>query len=161
MTQVTDRVVYVTANGINKSLKQAIIDGNLSGGGGGGTSVIEVFNSMILNSSGATAMTGILYFKAPQAMTITSVVLQIYEKNGIATGSLTVDVKKNSTPNNTGMTSIFTVLPTTNFATNADYATNSGTLNGTVTLASGDWLRLDVTSIPSTLSKFQILVYGQ
>ena len=159
--QTTDRAVKITALGLNKSLKQAIIDGDLSGGGGGGGGIIEVFNATVANSTGATSLTGVAYFKAPQGMTINKVVLQIYEKGSITTGSLTMDLKKNTTPDSVGMASIFTTLPTINFTTATNYQTNSGVLNtGATTLADGDWIRLDFTSIPTGLTKWQIVVYG-
>jgi len=129
---------------------------------GGASSLIEVFNTTILNSTGATSLTGVAYFKAPSAFTINKVVLQIFEKGSISSGSLTLDLKKNTTPNDVGMTSIFSVLPTINFATASDYATSSGTLNGAVaTLADGNWIRLDLTSIPAGLGKIFVQVYGQ
>ena len=160
MTRPTDKMIYLTALGLNKSLRQAIIDGDLSGGGGGST-LIEVFNATVLMSSNSSTLTGIAYFKAPQAMSITSVVMQIFDKGSIVIGSLTVDLKKNTTPDTVGMASIFTTLPTTDFAVNANYATDTGTLNaGAVALGAGDWIRLDVTSIPVGLGKFFIRVYG-
>jgi hypothetical protein len=209
MTRPTDRVIFVTANSINKSLKQTIVDGDLvntasnlgTGTDGealfttkssgviqlkrikagtnvsltseandivinatasGGTTLVEVWNTQVTVGGSFTApVTGVLFFKAPQAFTINNVVMQIFTKNGIASGSLTIDIKKNSTPNPTGMTSIFSVLPTTNYATNADYATNSGTISSGA-VSAGDYLRLDLTAVPSTtlFDKFFIMVYG-
>ena len=157
--RVKDSIVWLTV--LNKSLKQALADGDLSGGGGGGGGIIEVFNSTVVNATGATTLTGVAYFKAPKAMTIDTVVLQIYEKGSITTGSLTMDLKKNTTPDSVGMASIFTTLPTINFTTATNYQTNSGTLNtGAVALGAGDWVRLDFTSIPAGLSKWAIIVYG-
>ena len=162
MTKPTDRIVFVTANGINKTLKQAIVDGDLSGGGGG-SGIIEVVNSTIVLASVPTIpSTGFLFFKAPQAMVIDKVILQIFTKGGISSGNLIVDIKKNSTPNPVGMTSIFTTLPTIDYATAIDYQTNSGVLNvANTSLLAEDWLRVDLTSIPSNLlDKFFLLVYG-
>jgi hypothetical protein len=127
---------------------------------GGSSPIIEIFNTTVVMSTNSATLTGIAYFKAPQAMTVLSVIMQIYDKGTIVTGSLTLDLKKNTTPDMVGMTSIFTVLPTTDFSINANYASSTGTLNGTISLASGDWLRLDLISIPTGLGKFYIQVFG-
>lgn len=100
-----------------------------------------------LNGVSPTA-TGILHFKAPKNMAITSCVVQVFEKNGVVSGTLEVDIKKNATPNDTGMTSIFSVKPSFNFASISDYAESTGTL-ATTSVSSGEYLRLDATSIPS------------
>jgi hypothetical protein len=155
--QVKDKVVYLSQ--FNKSLKQAIADGDLSGGGGGGAT--EIFNTMVVNSTGASTITGVIYFKAPSALTINTIVLQIFEKGSATSGSLTIDIKKNTVPDSVGMTSVFSVLPTLNFAVVNNYATDNGTLNPANSgLSAGDWLRLDVTSIPSSLGKFHIIAYA-
>ena len=156
--KLKDSVVYLSQ--FNKSLKQAITDGDLGAGGGGGTK-IEVFNTMVVNSTGASTLTGVAYFKAPQNLTINQVVLQIFEKGSITTGSLTLDLKKNTTPDSVGMASVFTTLPTINFATASNYATDSGVLASPAsTLNSGEWVRIDLTSIPTGLGKFYIMVYA-
>ena len=157
--RVLDRGVYLTALGLNKSLRQAIIDGDLSGGGGG-SGVVEIFNSTVVVNGLASSLTGLSYFMASKSITINFIRLQVFQKNGISTGNLVVDLKKNSTPDETGMTSIFSAQPVRNFATDTDYSFDSGTLS-TTSLTQGDYLRLDVTSIPTGwVGKFQISAYG-
>jgi hypothetical protein len=161
MALIQDRAVYVAANGINKTLEQAIVDGDIgAGGGGGGGGSTEVFNNFIVLGSSATTLTGINYFRSPASLTISSVVVQLWDKQGVASGTLSVDIKKNSTPDNAGMTTIFSSQPSFNFATDPNFSTSSGTLS-TTALASGDWLRLDVTSIPVGWSgRFSVMVYA-
>lgn len=142
-----DDNVFVTANGINKTLKNAIQDGDLSGGGGSATPM-EIFNATVTIGTSASTITGLLHFRAPTALTISSIVIQIFEKNGVSSGVLEVDIKKNTSPDNVGMTSIFSVKPSFDFALVANYATSSGTVL-TSALSSGNYLRLDITSIPS------------
>lgn len=147
MSLILDRAVYVEANGINKTLKQAIVDGDIgAGGGGGGT--LEIFNLTVTIGTDAATLTGLCHFRCPASATISSIVIQLFEKGAVSSGTLEADIKKNTTPNDTGMTSIFSVKPSFNFATAADYATSSGTLS-TSSLSAGDYLRLDLTSIPS------------
>lgn len=147
MALIQDRAVYLNASGLNKTLEQAIIDGDLSGGGGGGGAT-EIFATEIVIGSSAATITGLLHFRSPSAKTITGLVVQIYEKNGIATGILEVDIKKNSSPDDVGMTSIFTTKPVFDFAVVSDYATDTGT-RSTSAIASGEFLRIDLTSIPA------------
>lgn len=146
MAKIDDRAVYLKANSLNKTLFQAIVDGDLSGGGGGGST--EVFNTEIIVGAGAATITGLLHFRSPSAKTISSVVVTLYEKNGIASGTLEVDLKKNSSPDDVGMSSIFSVKPSFDFSLAADYSSSSGTLS-TSSLSTGDFLRIDLTSIPS------------
>jgi hypothetical protein len=160
MSLIQDRAVYVTADGINKTLQQAIIDGDLSGGGGGGGGAVEIFNNFITLGSSAATLTGVNYFRAPSALTISSVVVQLWLKNGVSAGTLSVDIKKNTTPSNTGMTSIFSAQPSFDFSSDPDYSTSSGTLS-TSSVAAGEWLRLDATSIPSGfIGTFSVMVYA-
>lgn len=154
-----DRGVFVTANGINKSLRQAIIDGDI-GSTVGGTGITEIFNHVISVNGNAPSLTGLSYFLAPKALTINFVRLQVFTKNGISTGNLVVNVKKNTTPDEVGMTSIFSAQPTINFGTDPDYTFNAGTL-ATSAVSIGDYLRLDVTSIPAGwVGEFQFAIYG-
>jgi len=147
MSLIQDRAVYVTANSINKSLEQAIIDGDLGDGGGGG-SQIELFNDTFGTRGSAATLTGLSLFRVPFGLTISSIRLTVFELGGIASGSLTVDVKVNSTPNDVGMTSIFSAAPTLNFATAVAYQSSVGTLS-TSAFTAGQWLRVDATSIPA------------
>lgn len=156
---VLDKGVYIEALGLNKSLRQAIIDGDLSGGGGGGGST-EIFNHLVSVNGNAPSLTGLSYFLCPSSITINFVRLQLFEKNGISTGNLVIDVKKNTTPDEAGMATIFSAQPTRNFSTDADYSFDAGTLSAAA-VAAGSYLRLDVTSIPAGwVGKFQIAIYG-
>lgn len=159
MALIIDKAVKVTANGLDKTLYQAVVDGDLSGGGGGGGAV-EVFNNTITIGSSASTITGINYFKAPSALSLGTVRLQIFTLNGVSSGNLSIDIKKNTTPDDTGMTSIFSVQPTVDFSTASDYAEDTGT-KSTSSVSSGDWLRLDITSIPSGfLGTISVMVYA-
>lgn len=131
---------------------------NVSGGGAGG--LTEIFNTEVQVSPVTSTITGLAYFRAPTNLTISLVVITLFNKNGIASGTLSVDLKKNTTPDDVGMTSIFSALPSFNFATDADYSEKSGTLS-TTALSTGNWLRLDVTSNPANWGgTFHVSVYA-
>jgi hypothetical protein len=121
---------------------------------------IEIFNVTITKGSADTSILGLLHFKAPRDLEIVYFKAQIFEKGATASGSLTVDVKKNTSPDSVGMTSLFSVLPSFNFSTISNYAESTGTLS-TTTMLQGEYLRLDLTSIPSTFTgTIQILMYA-
>lgn len=154
-----DDRVFVTASGINKTLKDAIQDGDIGGGGGGG-GIVEVFNHVVSIGSSAPTLTGLSYFMAPTPFNITSVRLLVYSKGAIVSGFLEIDIKKNTTPDSVGMTSILTTKPIINFSTDPDYTLNSGVI-ATPAVSNNNFLRLDVTSIPTGwVGQFQVLVYG-
>lgn len=127
-----------------------------------GSAPVEVFNLDVINASSAVSMTGLLHHEVLVPFTITTVKLQIFEKGSIVSGVVEIDVKKNTTPNDTGMVSILNVKPKINFALNVDYDSSLGVLNGAQqNVVAGDILRLDITSLPTlTLGKFRVLVYG-
>jgi hypothetical protein len=148
MAKIEDRAIYLSANGLNKTLEQAIIDGDIGAGGVGAGSSTEVFNSEIFVGAEAASLTGLSHFRAPSSKTISSVVVTLYEMNGISSGVLEIDIKLNSTPDDVGMTSIFSTLPSFDFSTSANYDTSNG-VRSTSSVPSGNFLRLDITSIPS------------
>jgi hypothetical protein len=130
---------------------------------GGSTPVyrgFEIFNTIVTKGSSDTSVTGVLHFKAPKNLTISYVQIQIFEKGSTSSGSLTIDVKKNTSPDSVGMASVFSVLPTFDFSTISDYATSSGTLSVT-SVSEGDYLRLDMTAVPATFTgSFQVIMYA-
>lgn len=161
MTMATDRAVYLTALGLNKSLRQAIIDGDLSGGGGGGGGLVEVFNAPVVLNGLAGSITGLTYFYVPKNLTINQVRLAVYEKNGITSGNLVLDVKRGANQANVSMATILSSQATIDFAVAADYAVANATISsGACTL--GQWLRIDLTSVPSGfVGKAHVIVYGE
>jgi len=83
-----------------------------------------------------------------------------YEKGVITSGILSIDVKKSASLGGT-YTSIFSSAPAINFAVDPDYTVSQGVFNGLNVVVAGEYLRLDVTALPSVpLSRFNILVYG-
>lgn len=123
---------------------------------------ILVFDSYIILGSIATTYTGMMYFRATQPFTLTGCVLKIFEI-GSLTGTLQVDVKKNTSFDNTGMVSVFTTKPSVNFASNYQEATNQVFDNTKISIATGDILRFDITSLPTggVLGKFYFVLYGE
>lgn len=122
---------------------------------------IEVFNApVILGTSGLTSLSGMTYFKAPSNMTITKVEVQIFTKGLATSGVLELDVLKSSNLSITAAT-IMSVKPSLDMTAAVDYQTASGTINPALAaLSEGDYIRLDLTSIPANLTSLHIRVYG-
>lgn len=128
-----------------------------------GSAKVELMNEKIFIGANSTAqLTGFHDKEILQAGIVVEGSIQLYLKAPATTGSITLDVKKNTTTNPAGFNSIFTVLPTLNVATAADYQKASGTINPTYqTLAVGDILRLDITSLPVGLQYIRITLIGE
>lgn len=119
---------------------------------------MEVFNTTITDIRVAS---GILYFRAPINMTLGEFRVQLFEKNGVSSGTLEIDIKKAVSPDNALMTSIFSVKPNTNFATNSNYASFGWTMSSN-TISAGEYYRLDVTQVPSGFTgSIHVMLYTQ
>ena len=125
---------------------------------------IVVFDHTILNVTSSTTLTGLNFFRAISDFNLIGGIVSIFEK-GSLTGTLEIDVKKNSTPNDTGMTSVFTTRPSITYAGASDYEESSNQVfnAGVATISTGDYLRLDVTSLPSNgvIGKFRVIIFGE
>ena len=81
----------------------------------------EIFNTTVTIGTSASTATGLLHYKTTKDITLNSVYAQLFEKNGVASGVLTVDVKKLSDPG--------TIL-TTGGTLLEDFESGSFTTNG-------------------------------
>ena len=129
-----------------------------------GQSRIELINCIFGNAVSASSFTGIFDVNAPQGLVITDCYVQIYEKGSLA-GFLEIDVKVNSTPDDVGMTSIFSTLPKITYASASDYDKSTNQVFNTLqtTVAEGDNIRLDITQLPTggVIGKFRVVLYGE
>ena len=62
---------------------------------------VDIINTTVTLGASASTATGLLYYKATRNMNLTAVYAQLFEKNGISSGTLEVDVKKGPTPDAT------------------------------------------------------------
>ena len=121
---------------------------------------VEILNNDVIISNPSNTFTGMSYFKAPFDFTLSACSIQIFEKGGITSGELEVDILKNTSPDDTGMTTVFTTKPNIDFDTATDYEEDSGVFSGTGQVNEGDILRFDITSIPQGYSRFRIVLRG-
>jgi hypothetical protein len=131
---------------------------NLSTGGG----KIEVFNADVRIGSFGSTVTGVVYHEVLQDISLIECAIQIFQKGSISSGILSIDVKRNTTPNDVGMTSVFTSSPSIDFATATDYQRATGTFNATLQdVPKGTILRLDINSMPAGIGTFRIILIGE
>lgn len=120
----------------------------------------EIFNDIIFASSYPGGAAGVMYYKVPYDMSIDKCTFQIFELSGVSSGILEIDIKKNTTPADAGMVSIFITKPLLDFSTASDFDEFSGTLSS-ISLSENEWLRLDLTLIPPGYTgPIQITLYG-
>lgn len=128
---------------------------------GGGSATISVFNDDV-NIGANPLTTGIVYYEAIRPINIIEVAIQIFQKSPATTGTLSVDVKKNSDTNDANFTTILTTQPEIDIATDPDYTRTTATINtGAQTLNTGDLLRVDITALPIGLQRFRLVVIGE
>lgn len=121
----------------------------------GAFGLIEIFNLAIDN---AEIINGYAYFVAPRDLSFEEVEVELFQKNGVSSGNLTIDIQKGV--NEGAMATIFGTKPTFNFATAADYSISNG-VQSVTTCDEGDLIRLDLNSVPSGFNgKFHVRFYG-
>ena len=129
----------------------------------GGSGKISLINEdVIVGSNGSSILTGALYLEVIQDCIVTEGAIQLFAKSPATTGSLTIDIKKNTTTNPSGFNSIFSVNPTLNVASASDYQRATGTIDPSAqALVVGDIIRLDITSLPAGLQRFRVVLIGE
>lgn len=128
-----------------------------------GTAKVSLINEDIYVGSTASALlTGVYYYEVLQACTVVEGSIQLFTKSPATSGSLVVDIKKNTTTDPSGFTSLFSSAPTIDVASVSDYGRRTGTINTSYqSLSVGDILRVDVTGLPSGLQKFRVTLIGE
>ena len=129
-----------------------------------GAGKVFVFNFRVRNAIRADSLTCISLFKATFDFTLIDARLQAFEV-GTLTGDLEIDVKKNTSPNPIGFTSVFTTRPLLDYdlISNYDESSNAVFDANQTDILDGDFLRLDVTSLPSNgvINSFYVTVIGE
>lgn len=125
-------------------------------------SLIQIFDETVYSASASSSLTGLLYYRAKQAIKIVRVQVQIFEKGSISSGTVSIDCKKASTLG-ASFSTILTTQASVNFALDPDYTSDDAVINSSLnSLAIDEFIRIDVTSLPTTpLTKMRIIVYGE
>jgi len=128
---------------------------------GEGSGRVSLINEDFQIGVGGT-FTGVLFYEVMQDCIATEASIQLFAKAPATTGSLIVDIKKNSTTNPSGFNTIFSTPPTINIAAASDYTRQTGTIDpAKQTLTVGTILRVDITGLPVGLEKFRLNLMGE
>lgn len=127
-----------------------------------GTAKVSLINEDIYVGSTASALlTGVYYVEVLQACTVVEGSIQFFTVSPATSGTLSVDIKKNTSTNPSGFTSLFSSVPSMTIAT-GNYSRSTGTINTSYqSLSVGDILRVDVTGLPSGLQNFRVTLVGE
>jgi hypothetical protein len=126
---------------------------------------ISIFEYMVINATPFSTATGFNYFEATSDFTLTDAYIRIFEKGSLA-GTFEIDILVSTTNlDSTSFVSVFTTKPKITFASASDYdaSTNQVFDNTKININTGDYLRLDITAMPTggVMSKFIIKAYGE
>lgn len=129
-----------------------------------GASKVVIWNDSIITRGNTATLTGIDLWQSPAQFTLLDAKVAIFEK-GSTTGIVEMDIQKsvNLDPNN--FQSVFTTKPSVDYDDIAtqdyDESTNAVfDINQTV-VGAGQWLRLDMSSLPTPNNRFQIYLIGE
>lgn len=125
---------------------------------------IEIFSYTILNGLSSSTLTGIDYFIANADFNLLDAKVIMFEK-GSATGTLEIDVKLNTTSgfDPADYATVFSTKPSLVMSGASDYDESTNAAFSTTAVSQGDYLRLDITSLPTggVFNKFRVHIYGE
>ena len=129
----------------------------------GAVSKIVIFDEIVINAAtleSGGSVTGLDIFRVPSGFTLIDAKVYMFLK-GSLTGTLQMDVQKSTSPNFSSSVSVFTTKPS---ITVNNYAVSSNSVfNGAAVVVEGDYLRLDITTLPSNgnISSFGVFLVGE
>lgn len=125
---------------------------------------LVIFDEVIINAAIFDTLTGVAVYRAPESYTLIDAKVYIFEKNSL-TGTLEIDIQKSSSPDFTSSLSVFSTQPSIDYSTASDYEESSNAVFNVANneTSEGDYLRLDITSMPSsgTLGKFGVYLIAE
>lgn len=127
-----------------------------------GASKTIIWNDRFLISNPSASLTGIDLWQAPAEFTLLDAKVGIFTEAGI-TGILEMDIQKSVDLDPANFNSVFTTKPSIDFASASDYdeSTNAVFDIAEQSISVGDWLRLDLSSIPTPIGGFTVYLIGE
>jgi len=127
------------------------------------TNKIRFFDGTIYTAATFATATGFLFHRVESNITLTDCKITLFDFTGITSGTIEVDVQKASSADFTSSVSVFTTKPSLDLSTalNYDESTNTVFSGTNKILSEGDYIRIDITSLPTGLSKFNLFLIGE
>lgn len=124
---------------------------------------IIFFDGTMINASDYASATGLIFHRVTASIDLTDAKVAIFDKGAVSSGTLEIDIQKASSPDFTSSVSVFTTKPSLDLSVASNYTESSNAVLSVSNkaLSEGDYIRLDVSSLPSGLGKFQIYVIGE
>lgn len=125
---------------------------------------IVFFDGQILNAARYASATAVIFHRVEADIDITDCKIAIYDKNSISSGTLEIDVQKASGGNDfSASVSVFTTRPSLDLSVASNYTeSNNAVLSLTnKVLSEGDYIRIDITSLPTGLGRFHVYLIGE
>jgi hypothetical protein len=117
----------------------------------GGT--VFIFNGDISFKNFNSSDPFVFYHKVTQNCSISEFRAQLFSKDGVSSGSLSLDLQKSVDTNDSNFNSILSSNLSFNFASDAAYSEKVATINSSVSdVEVGDVLRIEIVSLPSGFS---------
>lgn len=133
----------------------------------GSASKIIIFDDLVRNAAtlvNSSTITGIAYYRVGSSISLTDCKIGIFTKRSL-TGNLRVDIKKSSSLDFSSAVSVFTTQPEIDYGTASNYDESANAVFDNVNkdLQDGDYIRFDVTSLPSddALGNFTIYLIAE
>jgi hypothetical protein len=127
------------------------------------TNKVVFFDGTIAGASKYTTLTGAVFHRVQSDITITDAKVILFDKGAVSSGTLSVDVQTSSSPDFTSSLSVFTTEPSLDLSVASSYSesTNAVLDASNKILSEGDYLRIDISSLPSGLNYLGIYLIGE
>lgn len=126
-------------------------------------SKIIIYDGFIYGIGGYSTITGSIFHRCQAAFDLTDAKVIVDDFTGITSGTIEIDVQKATSLDFTSSVSVFTTQPSLDLSTASNYdESNNAVFDATnKSVSSGDWLRIDFTSIPAGLGKCAVYLTGE
>lgn len=129
----------------------------------GAASKIVFYSGSIYPAGTYASVTGLIFHRVQAAIDITDAKVIVADFTGISSGTLEIDVQKATSRDFSSSVSVFTTKPSLDLSTasNFDESSNMVLSGSNKILFEGDWLRIDVTSLPTGLGYVGVYLIGE
>lgn len=124
---------------------------------------IHIFNGDVSLVGFKITEPDIFYYKSPQEFSVSDFRVQLFSKQGLASGNLVIDLQKSIDTDDSNFSSILQTSLSFDFASDADYSQKVALIDsGVNTIPVDSVLRVKITNIPSSFDgKILIKIGGQ
>lgn len=127
-----------------------------------GANKIVIWDDEVKIPNDGDSLTGLDFWRAPSDFTLLEARVSIYTI-GTATGPVEFDIKKGANRDDINMSTVFVIKPSVDYSTASDYdeSTNFEFIVAQQAVTAGQWLRLDISALPSTPKSFHVFLIGE